>query len=157
MFQPKRELTSPTEPRVLHGISGVYFFRRFFMNRNWRITFVWTAAILALNNGFQLMVIFNASRFCSSFPQEIHTHPTPFSECLMKLEIWPPIHPIQIHWMAGQQKTSHRFWMFLYFRPGVLVKMAGFMLLAAPWTAALTVSMSKDGHQSTSDKSAWEL
>ena len=56
------------------------------MNRNWRITFVWTAAILALNNGFQLMVIFNASRFCSSFHQEIHTHPTLFSECLMKLD-----------------------------------------------------------------------
>eukprot|EP00435_Cladocopium_sp_Y103_P043551 s1451_g12.t1 len=38
----------------------VYVFRRFFMNRNWRMTFVWTAAILALNNCFQLMVIYNA-------------------------------------------------------------------------------------------------
>ena len=43
-------------------LPGVYVFRRFFMNRNWRMTFVWTAAILALNNGFQLMVIYNAPR-----------------------------------------------------------------------------------------------
>lgn len=41
-------------------LMGVYVFRRFFMNRNWRMTFVWTAAILALNNCFQLMVIYNA-------------------------------------------------------------------------------------------------
>ncbi|CAK9097558.1 Uncharacterized protein SCF082_LOCUS45763 [Durusdinium trenchii] len=39
---------------------GVYLFRRHFMHRNWRMTFVWTAGILALNNGFQLMVIYNA-------------------------------------------------------------------------------------------------
>ncbi|OLP98413.1 hypothetical protein AK812_SmicGene19129 [Symbiodinium microadriaticum] len=39
---------------------GVFLFRRYFMTRNWRMTFVWTAMILALNNCFQLMVIYNA-------------------------------------------------------------------------------------------------
>ena len=39
------------------------------MNRNWRMTFVWTAAILALNNGFQLMVIYNAPQFHLFFGQ----------------------------------------------------------------------------------------
>ncbi|CAE6952585.1 unnamed protein product [Symbiodinium sp. CCMP2592] len=39
---------------------GVFLFRRYFMMRNWRMTFVWTAMILALNNCFQLMVIYNA-------------------------------------------------------------------------------------------------
>lgn len=39
---------------------GVILFRRFFMNRNWRVTFVWTTMLLATNCGFQLLVIFNA-------------------------------------------------------------------------------------------------
>jgi len=39
---------------------GVFLFRKFFMTRNWRMTFVWTTFLLALNNGFQLMVIYNA-------------------------------------------------------------------------------------------------
>lgn len=39
---------------------GVFLFRRFFMQRNWRVTFVWTAMLLAANCGFQLLVIYDA-------------------------------------------------------------------------------------------------
>jgi len=39
---------------------GVVLFRRYFMNRNWRVTFVWTALLLATNCGFQLLVINDA-------------------------------------------------------------------------------------------------
>ena len=42
--------------------TGVFLFRKFFMTRNWRMTFVWTTFLLALNNGFQLMVIYNVSK-----------------------------------------------------------------------------------------------
>merc|ERR1712100_112254 len=39
---------------------GVCLFRRFFMNRSWRVTFVWTTMLLSLNCGFQLLVIYDA-------------------------------------------------------------------------------------------------
>jgi len=39
---------------------GVYIFRTYLMNKNWRMTFIWTASLLATNCVFQLMVIFNA-------------------------------------------------------------------------------------------------
>mmetsp|Transcript_25489 Transcript_25489/g.57916 ORF Transcript_25489/g.57916 Transcript_25489/m.57916 type:complete len:609 (-) Transcript_25489:38-1864(-) len=39
---------------------GVWIFRRYFMHRNWRVTFIWTTILLALNGGFQLLVIYNA-------------------------------------------------------------------------------------------------
>lgn len=38
---------------------GVLIFRRYFINYNWRVTFVWTTLLLALNCAFQLMVIYN--------------------------------------------------------------------------------------------------
>lgn len=38
---------------------GVWTFRAFFINRNWRLTFIWTALLLAANGCFQLMMIFN--------------------------------------------------------------------------------------------------
>jgi len=38
---------------------GVWIFRSFFINRNWRLTFIWTALLLATNGCFQLMMIFN--------------------------------------------------------------------------------------------------
>eukprot|EP00438_Fugacium_kawagutii_P015177 Skav227602 [mRNA] locus=scaffold1141:353819:355849:+ [translate_table: standard] len=46
------------------------------MNRNWRMTFVWTAAILALNNGFQLMVIYNVP-WITLVALESHCMPLP--------------------------------------------------------------------------------
>eukprot|EP00811_Abedinium_folium_P012526 NODE_2161_length_2279_cov_9.491636.p1 GENE.NODE_2161_length_2279_cov_9.491636~~NODE_2161_length_2279_cov_9.491636.p1 ORF type:complete len:506 (+),score=158.07 NODE_2161_length_2279_cov_9.491636:155-1672(+) len=39
---------------------GVWIFRTYFMQTNWRVTFMWTAVLLATNNCFQLLVIFNA-------------------------------------------------------------------------------------------------
>merc|ERR1719379_303911 len=39
---------------------GVWAFRTYFLNTNWRLTFVWTALLLALNGCFQLMMIYNA-------------------------------------------------------------------------------------------------
>jgi len=39
---------------------GVWVFRTYFINRNWRITFVWTALLIALTGVTQLCVIFNA-------------------------------------------------------------------------------------------------
>jgi hypothetical protein len=45
---------------------GVWFFRTYFMNRNWRFTFVWTALLLASNGCFQLIMIFNAGGFGQS-------------------------------------------------------------------------------------------
>lgn len=39
---------------------GVWIFRKYLMNRNWRLTFVWTASLLATNGVFQLLVIYNA-------------------------------------------------------------------------------------------------
>lgn len=41
-------------------LCGVWLFRSHFMNRNWRLTFIWTTLLLATNGGFQLLVIFNA-------------------------------------------------------------------------------------------------
>lgn len=38
---------------------GVWIFRTYFMNKNWRFTFIWTALLLASNGGLQLMMIFN--------------------------------------------------------------------------------------------------
>lgn len=157
MFQPPRKLTSPTEhaswnlrclffQEVLHESQLANHIR---VDSSYPCAEQW----LPTHGHFQCISVlfFIPSRnSCSSS-----------SVFRMPHEAWDltPIHPFKsIGWLdTGQQKTSHRFWMFLYFRPGVLVKMAGFMLLAAPWTAALTVSMSKDGHQSTSDKRGWEL
>merc|ERR1719188_915097 len=39
---------------------GVWIFRAYFMSVNWRLTFVWTTMLLALQCGFQLLVIFDA-------------------------------------------------------------------------------------------------
>jgi len=39
---------------------GVWIFRAFFMNWNWRFTFVWTSMLTSLNSFFQLLVIHNA-------------------------------------------------------------------------------------------------
>lgn len=39
---------------------GVWLFRSHFMNRNWRVTFIWTGSLLACNSVFQLLVIYNA-------------------------------------------------------------------------------------------------
>lgn len=41
-------------------LQGVWLFRRYLMNRNWRLTFIWTTVVLSLNCGFQLLVIYNA-------------------------------------------------------------------------------------------------
>jgi hypothetical protein len=38
---------------------GVWIFRTYFINRNWRITFLWTAMLLALTGCVQLMIIWN--------------------------------------------------------------------------------------------------
>lgn len=45
---------------------GVWMFRTFFINRNWRITFLWTAVLLAFTGGIQLMVIFNVGGFAQN-------------------------------------------------------------------------------------------
>jgi hypothetical protein len=42
---------------------GVWLFRKYFMNKNWRFTFVWTALLLATNGCLQLMMIFNTGGF----------------------------------------------------------------------------------------------
>jgi len=39
---------------------GVWIFRTFLINRNWRLTFIMTSVLLATNGGFQLLVIYNA-------------------------------------------------------------------------------------------------
>ncbi|CAE8637009.1 unnamed protein product [Polarella glacialis] len=41
-------------------LSGVWLFRKYFMNTNWRMTFIWTALLLTTNSVFQLLVIYNA-------------------------------------------------------------------------------------------------
>jgi len=40
-------------------LAGVWIFRTYFMNKNWRITFAWTSALLALQHIFELVVIYN--------------------------------------------------------------------------------------------------
>merc|ERR1719379_410963 len=42
---------------------GVWIFRSFFINRNWRFTFVWTALLLATNGCLQLIMIYNVGGF----------------------------------------------------------------------------------------------
>jgi len=39
---------------------GVWIFRTFLINRNWRLVFVMTSVLLSVNGGFQLLVIYNA-------------------------------------------------------------------------------------------------
>jgi len=38
---------------------GVWIFRTYFINRNWRLTFIWTALLIATNGCLQLMMVFN--------------------------------------------------------------------------------------------------
>jgi len=38
---------------------GVWIFRKFFMNKNWRITFVWTSMLLSLQHCFEIIVIYD--------------------------------------------------------------------------------------------------
>jgi len=38
---------------------GVWIFRTFFINKNWRFTFIWTTLLIAFTGGIQLCVIFN--------------------------------------------------------------------------------------------------
>jgi len=42
---------------------GVWIFRTYCMNKNWRITFIWTAMLLATNGTFQLIMISNTWGF----------------------------------------------------------------------------------------------
>lgn len=41
-------------------VLGVWAYRTFWLNTNWRSTFLWTTLLTALNTGFQFLVIYNA-------------------------------------------------------------------------------------------------
>lgn len=41
-------------------VLGVWAYRTFWLNSNWRITFLWTTLLTSLNTGFQLLVVYNA-------------------------------------------------------------------------------------------------
>jgi len=41
-------------------VAGVWIYRTYLLNYNWRITFLWTSVLAAMNCGFQFIVIYNA-------------------------------------------------------------------------------------------------
>merc|ERR1712137_417628 len=41
-------------------VLGVWAYRTFWLNSNWRLTFLWTTLLTSLNTGFQLLVVYNA-------------------------------------------------------------------------------------------------
>jgi len=41
-------------------VAGVWIYRTYLLNYNWRITFLWTSVLTAANCGFQFIVIYNA-------------------------------------------------------------------------------------------------
>jgi hypothetical protein len=41
-------------------VAGVWIYRNYLLNYNWRITFCWTSVLAAANCGFQFIVVYNA-------------------------------------------------------------------------------------------------
>lgn len=140
-------------------LPGVYVFRRFFMNRNWRMTFVWTAAILALNNCFQLMVIYNAPRCRFQIQGKLSCCPgsgllqddckmnhcfQDFSGIIVEFHTFsynmqafgPFGETMQATWVLIASDRQNLPLGFSPPRPGALVKTVGSMPLVATWDAA---------------------
>lgn len=133
------------------------------MNRNWRMTFVWTAAILALNNCFQLMVIYNAPRCRFQIQGKLSCCPGSGllqDDCKM-IAIVFRIFQVSLSnfiqhaslWTLWRNhgETMQATWVLIARickdgfsppRPGALVKTVGSMPLVATWDAAQSIEIS---------------